>query len=38
VLDYLTDACAAVVTGAAPPSLLPQAPPTMLIAPLPLAA
>jgi len=38
VLDYLTDACAAVVTGAASPSLLPQAPPTMLIAPLPLAA
>lgn len=40
VLDYLTDACAATVTGAAPPSLLPQArvPQTLLCAPLPLAA
>ncbi len=34
VLDYLTDACAAVVTGTPPPSLLPQAPRTILIAPL----
>ncbi len=38
VLDYLTEACAACLTGAPPPSLLPQAPPTMLITPLPLAA
>jgi transposase len=38
VLDYLTDACAAHNTGAAPPSLLPQAQPTTLTVPLPLAA
>jgi len=38
VLDYLTDACAAAVTGAPSPSLLPQAPQTMLNAPLPAAA
>ncbi len=38
VLDYLTDACAAHLTGAAPPSLLPQGQPTTLNAPLPLAA
>ena len=38
VLDYLTDACAASLTGAMPPSLLPQVQPTTLNAPLPLAA
>ena len=38
VLDYLTDACAAVVTGAPSPSLLPQAPQTVFSAPPPLAA
>jgi len=38
VLDYLTDACAAAVTGAPPPSLLPQAPQTTLTLPLPVAA
>ncbi len=38
VLDYLTDACAAHNTGAAPPSLLPQAQPTTLTVPLPVAA
>jgi len=38
VLDYLTDACAAHNTGAAPPSLLPQAQPTALTVPLPVAA
>lgn len=34
----LTDACAAAVTGAPPPSLLPQAPRTTLTLPLPVAA
>ena len=38
VLDYLTDACAARSTGAAPPSLLPQAQQTTLTVPLPAAA
>jgi len=38
VLDYLTDACAAHHTGAAPPSLLPQAQPRTLTVPLPVAA
>ncbi len=38
VLDYLTAACAAAVTGAASPSLLPQVPQTPLSAPMPLAA
>jgi len=38
VLDYLTNACAAVVTGAPSPSLLPQAPQTVFSAPPPLAA
>ena len=36
VLDYLTDACAARLTGAAPPALLPtaQQPPCMLLRPV----
>jgi len=38
VLDYLTDACAARNTGAAPPSLVPQAQQTTLTVPLPAAA
>lgn len=38
VLDYLTDACTAYHTGAAPPSLRPQDQPTTLTVPLPLAA
>ena len=38
VLDYLTDACAAHLTGTPSPSLLPQVQPTTLIAPLPVAA
>jgi len=38
VLDYLTDACAAHLTGAPSPSLLPQVQPTTLNAPLPVAA
>ncbi len=38
VLDYLTDACAAHLTGAPSPSLLSQVQPTTLNAPLPVAA
>jgi len=38
VLDYLTAACAARTTGAAPPSLRLQAQPTTLTVPLPVAA
>ena len=38
VLDYLTDACLARITGAPPPSLLPQAQQPPLILPLPTAA
>ncbi len=38
VLDYLTDACTAHHTGAAPPSLRPQDQPTTLTVPLPVAA
>ncbi len=38
VLDYLTDACAAHNTSAAPPSLLPQAQPMTLTVPLTVAA
>ena len=38
VLDYLTDACAAHLTGTPSPSLLPQVQPTTLNAPLPVAA
>ncbi len=38
VLDYLTAACAASLTGTMPPSLLPQVQPTTLNTPLPLAA
>ena len=38
VLDYLTDACAAYLSGTSSPSLLPPVQPTTLNAPLPLAA
>lgn len=38
VLDYLTAACTARLTGAPPPSLLPQVPQTTLAMPLPIAA
>ncbi len=38
VLDYLTDACAAHLTGTPSPSLLPHVQPTTLNAPLPVAA
>ena len=37
-LDYLTDACAAHLTGTLSPSLLPQVRPPTLCAPLPVAA
>ena len=38
VLDYLTAACAARITSAPPPSLLPHAPPAMLPLPRPAVA
>jgi len=38
VLDYLTDACAAHLSGTPSPSLLPHVQPTTLNAPLPVAA
>jgi len=37
-LDYLTDACAAHLTGTLSPSLRPQVRPPTLCAPLPVAA